>query len=84
MSSMTPIIRPIWSELLPSSSIFLAVAPTDSAMVRILPNVSSTTTPPWRAVSAACRDDSAALLEFSETCRTVEDISCMAVATCEV
>ncbi len=38
-------------------------------MTRILVRVSSTMPPPSRAVSAAWREASAALLEFSETCK---------------
>ena len=46
---------------------------TNAMGTRILAKVSSTMESPWRAVSAACREDSAALFEFSETCNTVEE-----------
>src|SRR6185437_2206735 len=65
----------------PSSSTFRAVLRTDSEMARIFVRVSSTIAPPCRAVSAACFEDAAARLEFSETCMTVVAISCMAVTT---
>ena len=81
MSSMVPMISPIWSERSPSVSMVVEVAFTLSAMRFIMAAVPSTTVAPFMAWLLAWREASAAMPQLAAMSLEVADISSPAVAT---